>query len=99
MKLEQCTLCDAECVPYFEGEPGDYIMLSEDTIVVGPEGYRMCHMCWLTQHVCLDCKINTHVIGEYYRIHNDLWGECCSWWSRHAVYWLCGATARSNTNV
>jgi len=32
-----------------------------------------CHDCWLTRFLCLDCKVNTRIIDEYYTLFDHIW--------------------------
>jgi hypothetical protein len=33
----------------------------------------LCHDCWLKQFECMDCKINTRLIEEYYTLKDKTW--------------------------
>lgn len=74
-QFETCTRCGVHCVPFYS-IPGEYVLNPNGDLdlYVGPNRQtHWCHMCWMQQHVCLDCKWNTHVIHEYYRVTNEVW--------------------------
>lgn len=50
-----------------------HVCAERKPLFANSKNFVECHDCWLLRFQCLDCKVNTRIIDEYYTLFDRVW--------------------------